>query len=227
MFLLVQPTEKGLALVAERIRSRIETEEILFEGTPVPVTASLGAVFSIPGRKDPNLEKRLVSEADESMYESKQSGRNRVTIRSIASPSDRSLAQHSASLRFSQWLMDQNLFDQTTMSNVISSCTPCHRKFGELAQQYRYLSAKQLDLVLQEQVSSPKRCGEIAVQMGLLEESHLAFLLAVQQEDPDQLAGKLVNRGLLEQGIATELLHQFYTAAMPMPLGDPKAVATA
>ncbi|MFN7455297.1 MAG: diguanylate cyclase [Pseudobdellovibrionaceae bacterium] len=63
--------------VAERIRTTIESAEFNYEGTKIPVTISVG----IATRK---LEETswdvLLDRADQALYQSKHSGRNRVTV---------------------------------------------------------------------------------------------------------------------------------------------------
>jgi diguanylate cyclase (GGDEF)-like protein len=62
--------------VAERIRATIETSSFLFEGKTIPVTISVGVASRIVGEV---TWEALFNRADEALYRSKQSGRNRVT----------------------------------------------------------------------------------------------------------------------------------------------------
>ncbi len=65
--------------IAERIRQTIETSEFIFEGRRIPVTISLG----VAGKNDNEISwDSLFNRADTALYNSKQSGRNRVTIAS-------------------------------------------------------------------------------------------------------------------------------------------------
>jgi diguanylate cyclase (GGDEF)-like protein len=66
--------------VAERIRSDIERLAMPHTGSPFGhVTASIGLASCQPERdSDPDL---LVRAADRALYESKSSGRNRITAR--------------------------------------------------------------------------------------------------------------------------------------------------
>ena len=61
--------------IAERIRQTIEETEILFEGKPVTVTASIGIALLTPDDKDIET---VISRADKAMYQAKNDGRNRV-----------------------------------------------------------------------------------------------------------------------------------------------------
>ncbi len=60
--------------IAERVRSKIENESMLYEGEPVPVTISLG----VSAWKDGFTMEQLIQESDSGLYNAKQGGRNRV-----------------------------------------------------------------------------------------------------------------------------------------------------
>lgn len=62
--------------VAERIRATIEASSFVFEGKTIPVTISIGVASRIANELTWDA---LFSRADEALYRSKQSGRNRVT----------------------------------------------------------------------------------------------------------------------------------------------------
>lgn len=82
--LLECPDRNMIPVVAERIRARIENMKVLHQNEPVPVTASVGGVYSVfvPGAvSEERLRDELVHTADSAMYESKRGGRNRCVIR--------------------------------------------------------------------------------------------------------------------------------------------------
>jgi diguanylate cyclase (GGDEF)-like protein/PAS domain S-box-containing protein len=62
--------------IAERMRTLIEQSFITHEGTRVSVTASLGATMGVVD----DTPDTAIARADALMYESKESGRNRLTI---------------------------------------------------------------------------------------------------------------------------------------------------
>lgn len=62
--------------VAERIRATIETSSFIFEGKNIPVTISVGVASRLVNE---STWEALFNRADEALYRSKQSGRNRVT----------------------------------------------------------------------------------------------------------------------------------------------------
>ena len=76
--LLPNTQANGALLIAEKIRARIESAEFTFEGRKMPVTISIGLATCIPA-KDIS-EDQLLSYADAALYQSKQNGRNRVTV---------------------------------------------------------------------------------------------------------------------------------------------------
>jgi diguanylate cyclase (GGDEF)-like protein len=71
--------------VAERIRKRIEQQELSYENQRIRVTVSLG-VSAI--RRDFHLGADIYKEADKALYESKRAGKNRVTVAAAALASD-------------------------------------------------------------------------------------------------------------------------------------------
>lgn len=77
-FVVVIDAEPGLILqMAERIRVAIETQSLDHEGKELKVTVSIGASFY---PLDATTKKDLIEFADQAMYKSKESGRNRVTL---------------------------------------------------------------------------------------------------------------------------------------------------
>jgi diguanylate cyclase (GGDEF)-like protein len=63
--------------VAERIRTTIESTEFNFEGTKIPVTISVG--IATRNLNETQWE-HFLDRADQALYQSKRSGRNRVTV---------------------------------------------------------------------------------------------------------------------------------------------------
>ncbi len=69
------------ALLAERIRARVEETDFSFEGVSIPVTISVG-VAGLPETRCDDAQ-QLVAGADTALYDSKRGGRNRVTLKDI------------------------------------------------------------------------------------------------------------------------------------------------
>jgi len=69
---------EGAAVVAERIRKSIEDSDFSGEEGPVHVTVSMGvAEFKPKKMRSPS---QIIAEADKALYQSKETGRNRVTV---------------------------------------------------------------------------------------------------------------------------------------------------
>jgi diguanylate cyclase (GGDEF)-like protein len=77
---LSETRDKGAVFVAERIRSEVEKLKIIHEKSTVSrfVTVSLGVSTIIPQEKFNPQE--LIEQADEALYKSKKTGRNRITF---------------------------------------------------------------------------------------------------------------------------------------------------
>lgn len=209
VILVSQPSEKGLEKLAERIRERIAAETIQFNGEMIRATASLGAAVIIPGRTAQDTHKDLIAAADACLYESKQGGRNRVTVRSLIGSDERRMLMLVSQERFSRWLVARGLLDIPTISKALVDCQPQTMRIGELATQKKFLTSEQVDEVLAAQRNSTCRFGEIACQKGWITERQLSLLLAWQQEDPKQLAGQLIRLGLLPPEKAAAALEAY------------------
>ena len=221
------PTEKGLELVAERVRARIEAEEISFGdqrvAVAVAVTVSVGAAIAVPGRTETNLGERLIAAADEAMYDCKKNGRNQVRLRSLLSQQESRLARGVNRKRFSRWLVNRQVFDIPTASKVLLQCQTERKRIGVLAQEQGYLDAAQVDRILAEQEQTGERFGEIAMRLGLLLEDQLAHLLAMQQEDPLRYAQALIHQGLLDRQGVVSLLKEYITEVTSKPVAQSTA----
>jgi diguanylate cyclase (GGDEF)-like protein len=69
-------TASMLVEIAERIRMLIEQSFITHEGARISVTASLGATLGVPD----DTPDTIIARADGLMYQSKESGRNLLTV---------------------------------------------------------------------------------------------------------------------------------------------------
>jgi diguanylate cyclase (GGDEF)-like protein len=78
-FCLLMPstTLEDSAKTADLLRGKIQAHEFLYDGKRIPVTSSLG-VSEL--RSDMDSASDLIKSADRALYESKENGRNRVTV---------------------------------------------------------------------------------------------------------------------------------------------------
>ncbi len=68
---------EGADILAERLRRLVEEHEFVFEGKVIPVTVSIGVANLLDDSYE--TAEDLISSADQCLYTSKNSGRNRVT----------------------------------------------------------------------------------------------------------------------------------------------------
>jgi diguanylate cyclase (GGDEF)-like protein len=68
----------GAAHIAEIIRYRIETAEMNVNGQKILLTVSVGVAALIP--ESGTVTDSLILDADRALYQSKESGRNRVSV---------------------------------------------------------------------------------------------------------------------------------------------------
>ena len=82
----------SMEIVAERIRSSVESLELEQNGVRAPVTVSIGAASSKDCDDSPQA---LVGRADEMLYQSKNAGRNWVSVsQDSCTPSDIHCSEH-------------------------------------------------------------------------------------------------------------------------------------
>lgn len=77
VILLAGSPLKNATEVAERIRTTVQAHSFKYDQQVIPVTISMGVAFRGPEELDWG---KLFKRADESLYKSKQGGRNRVTV---------------------------------------------------------------------------------------------------------------------------------------------------
>lgn len=77
VIILIGTPLKAAVEVSERIRTMIQGTEFHYEGRVIPVTISMGVSNRLPNESSWEV---LFKRADDALYQSKQGGRNRVTV---------------------------------------------------------------------------------------------------------------------------------------------------
>lgn len=72
--ILTKTGAEGAAVIAERIRKRVEQTHITHAGQRIPVTISIGASSLVSSRSG----KSMFEQADDNLYRAKRAGRNRI-----------------------------------------------------------------------------------------------------------------------------------------------------
>lgn len=209
VILVHKPTEKGLAILSERIRDSIASSPVEFDGHRIPLTISLGTALAIPGRGEKNIGQRLLVTADQALYAAKAAGRNQVSSASLISEDDRKLNQLVTSQKFSRWLVQHQLLDIATVSRAMLEVPLTALRIGEIAQNMGLLTDQQVATILQTQEAMDERSGRIAIRLGYLTIEQLATILATQHENPRELTSAIIRLGLLAPESATAALESY------------------
>ena len=77
VIILINNPLKSAMEIAERVRTTVQGMTFVFEGKTIPVTISIGIATR---KEDEGTWEGLFKRADEALYQSKQNGRNRVTL---------------------------------------------------------------------------------------------------------------------------------------------------
>jgi diguanylate cyclase (GGDEF)-like protein len=82
-FVLILPNteQDGLIMLLEKVRKEVEAKKIVFEGQELQMTVSIGGCSKVVLSDDENNS--IVAFADKQLYEAKETGRNRVIVKSL------------------------------------------------------------------------------------------------------------------------------------------------
>lgn len=210
VIIVSNPSDTGIQKLAERVRARIASEEFeLGGGESVCVTMSLGVSLVLPGRKEENVHLRMIKEADEAMYESKENGRDQIHFRSLLSDEQHLVYRKTHKYRFSRWLVREEIVSVRHASQALLQTQTDHRKIGQIVLDAGFLNDKEVQQITQLQEQRPERFGELALKLGWLDMDQLAYVLALQIEDPTCFANTLVQLDCMTKMDANRLVKRY------------------
>ena len=82
LLLVTKVSFENAAAVAERIREQVEALKVEWEGEPIPLTMSIGTLFIEANQLEEDISV-YIEQADQNLYEAKETGRNKVIISSF------------------------------------------------------------------------------------------------------------------------------------------------
>lgn len=210
MILASTPTAKGMQKLADRLRARVETETLLWDGNSSQVTVSVGASLALPGRLDLDIGPRVISTAQEATREAAFGEGNNIYFSSLVNELELNRLFMANQMRFSRWLVSEGILDIPRVAKALLSFNQRALRLGDLAVRQELLDTRQVQQVLSEQEESHARFGEIAVQRDYLSEDQLTGLLILQQEDPILVASLFLKLSLLEPQRLKGLLRDYF-----------------
>ena len=207
------PNERGMLLLAERLRFAVEQLTIPVDEGEISVTISIGCTLTVPKQNEDELPRQLLASADAAMYDAKQLGRNQVVFRSLLDDAERALMQQTIDCSFSRWLIQRNILSEEALESVMMDYVPERAALGELAVELGFLTSEQVAKVLAEQAAGGERFGTLALQQKLVTPEQLALLLARQRENPLTLAELLIENNLLTEPTARKFVDEYLASA--------------
>ncbi|HUG90947.1 MAG TPA: diguanylate cyclase [Planctomycetaceae bacterium] len=203
------PSEAGLARLAERIRTAVALQEHTAEGRSVRVTVSIGYTLALPSRTETDLAARLVAAADAAMYEAKHLGRDRTSFQSLMDEKDRQFMRKLVECSFSRWLVRRGVLSGSAMHDVLLDYQSEREPLGRIAIREGLLRDADVSRIVREQRQGQERFGALAVRLGLLSEEQLLRLMALQRENPVQISRIAIGQGLLDEAHGAALVGEY------------------
>lgn len=110
---------------------------------------------------------------------------------------------------FGNFLLNQNLVTPAQLADGIQDVQKIHKKIGELAVRYGYLTEEQAEQIHIMQTTRDKRFGELVIECGYMNEAELEKLLALQHSDYELLCKVLIDKNVLTKADCAHALNDF------------------
>jgi len=79
VFYYFSKSEEDFVIILEKLRRKVENNDFIYNNTNIKFTISIGAISKIP-KTDYSSPEEYIKKADESLYISKDTGRNKITL---------------------------------------------------------------------------------------------------------------------------------------------------
>lgn len=110
---------------------------------------------------------------------------------------------------FGNFLLNQKLVTPEQLANGIQEVQKIHKKIGELAVRYGYLTPEQVEQIHISQTTQDKMFGELVVEYGYMNETEFEKLLSLQRNDYELLCKVLIDNQVLSKADCTHALDEF------------------
>lgn len=110
---------------------------------------------------------------------------------------------------FGSYLLNEKLVTPEQLANGIQEVQKIHKKIGELAIRYGYLTPEQVEQIHIYQTSQDKLFGELVIECGYMNETELEKLLSLQHNDYELLCKVLIDHKVLSKSDCTHALADF------------------
>lgn len=98
---------------------------------------------------------------------------------------------------FGNYLLNENLVTPEQLADGIQEVQKIHKKIGELAIRYGYLTKEQVEQVHIMQTQQDKRFGELVVEAKFMTQEDMEKLLELQKNDCEVLCKVLIDAGVI------------------------------
>lgn len=110
---------------------------------------------------------------------------------------------------FGNYLLNQDLVTPEQLADGIQEVQKIHKKIGELAIRYGYLTKEQVEQVHIMQTERDKRFGELVVEAGYMSQEEMDHLLSLQHNDYEVLCKVLIDSEVISKEDCYHALDNF------------------